>query len=51
METRQADLLRDAWDDAFGRGPHWRQALERGRARLAPDAAALLAGVIGEAAG
>ena len=49
VETRQADLLRDAWDDAWGRGPHWRQALAKGRGRLAPEAAEILAGVIGSA--
>ena len=46
VTTRQADLLRDAWDDAWARGPHWRQALERGRARLVPAAAEALAGVV-----
>ena len=46
VETRQADLLRDAWDDAWTRGPHWRQALTRGRSRLAPEAMEMLAGVV-----
>lgn len=27
VEPRQGDLLRDAWDDAWRRGPQWRQAL------------------------
>ena len=48
VETRQADLLRDAWDDAWARGPHWRQALARGRDRLAAEPAALLAQSLGE---
>ena len=46
VATRQADLLRDAWDDAWGRGPHWRQALTKGRARLAPEANEALARVV-----
>ena len=47
LATRQADLLRDAWDDAWQRGPRWRQALARGRQRLDPEAAAALAAVVG----
>jgi hypothetical protein len=47
IETRQVDLLRDAWDDAMARGPHWRQALTRGRGRLEPEAAAALAECVG----
>jgi hypothetical protein len=50
IETRQADLLRDAWDDAWGRGPHWRRALGRGRSRLEPAAAELLSAAIGASA-
>jgi hypothetical protein len=46
VETRQADLLRDAWDDALARGPHWRQALAKGRGRLEPALAEMLAGVV-----
>ncbi len=49
VETRQADVLRDAWDDATDRGPHWRQALQRGRGRLEPAAAQLLETVVGPA--
>jgi len=49
VATRQADLLRDAWDDAVDRGPHWRQALARGRGRLDKDAADMLATVVGGA--
>ena len=48
VETRQGDLLRDAWDDAWSRGPHWRQALTRGRDRLAAATAALLAQSLGD---
>ena len=47
VQTRQADLLRDAWDDAWRRGPHWRQALTKGQARLEAQAAEMLAEVIG----
>ena len=47
--TRQGDSLRDAGDDAAGRGPHWRQALAKGRGRLEPEAAEVLAGIVGEA--
>ncbi len=49
VATRQADLLRDAWDDAVDRGPHWRQALARGRGRLDKEAAEMLATVVGGA--
>lgn len=49
VETRQVDLLRDAWDDAWARGPHWRQALGKGRSRLDPAAAETLAAMIGPA--
>lgn len=49
VQTRQADLLRDAWDDAWSRGPHWRQALTRGRERLEPAAAGVLSEVLGSA--
>ena len=47
VDTRQADLLRDAWDDAWGRGPHWRRALTKAWGRLAPEAAEMLAGAVG----
>jgi len=50
VETRQTDLLRDAWDDAWSRGPHWRQALTRGRARLEPAVEAMLTATLGESA-
>ena len=46
VATRQGDMLRDAWDDAVGRGPHWRLALDRGRARLEPEADAVLAAIV-----
>ena len=49
VQTRQADLLRDAWDDAWSRGPHWRQALTRGRERLEPAAAGVLSETLGSA--
>jgi hypothetical protein len=49
VATRQGDSLRDAWDDAAGRGPHWRQALAKGRSRLEPEAAEVLSGVVGKA--
>jgi hypothetical protein len=51
VATRQGDSLRDAWDDAAGRGPHWRQALAKGRGRLEPEAAGVLARVLREAVG
>jgi hypothetical protein len=50
VATRQGDSLRDAWDDAAGRGPRWRQALAKGRGRLEPEAAEALAGIVGKAA-
>jgi hypothetical protein len=46
VATRQADLLRDAWDDAMNRGSHWRQALAKGRGRMQPEAAEALTGVV-----
>lgn len=40
--TRQGDLLRDAWEEAWRRGPTWRKALTVGRERLAPQSEELL---------
>lgn len=45
-EVRQGDLLRDAWDEAYERGPSWRKALDKGRARLDPVAATYLGFVL-----
>ncbi|MFO1038897.1 MAG: GSU2403 family nucleotidyltransferase fold protein [Geminicoccaceae bacterium] len=47
VATRQADMLRDAWDDAMARGPHWRKALQQGVRRLEAEAAAQLEAVTG----
>jgi len=44
-EQRPAELA-EAWEIARSAGPRWRTKLERGRARLGPDAEATLARVI-----
>jgi hypothetical protein len=51
VDTRQGDLLRDAWEEANGRGPAWRNALDAGRARLDPAAAACLEAAVASPTG
>ena len=43
VQVRQGDLLRDAWVEAYERGPSWRKALDDGRRRLDHDGATALA--------
>jgi len=42
------DELEDAFSEARGRGPSWREALKRGARRLPPDAKAALGDAVGQ---
>jgi len=46
LAKRRPLELAEAWRDAWGTGPRWKEKLEAGRARLPEAAAGLLAGVL-----